>query len=166
MASGTDFDTLMGNAFWYVTAAVAATAVNIPVAAAGFLVTVGNGTTRVIQLYMLASSTDSTMYIRKYQGSIWTNWFSPYTTDNITPPTIVNLTPAAVSGQPYSDVTLTGATTSSRVMVQRRTATSATTLQTPYPVECAVVSNDTLRVFWNATPSANANVSIVAYVVY
>lgn len=169
LADNTDLNTIFNNGFWYLPASAATTASNIPVAAAGYLVVMGNGTTRAIQFYMrVASGSDSysTWYYRKYDGSVWTGWFALYATANINPPTLVNLTASAVSGQAYSDVTLTGVTTSSRCMVQRRTSTSATTLQTPYPVECAVVAADTLRVFWNATPSSNANVSIVVYVVY
>lgn len=81
-------------------------------------------------------------------------------------PTLVNLTVATVSGQAYSDIAVTGLTTSSRVIVQRRMGTSATAIPNGiYPVGCVALAGS-LRVFWNATPSSAANVSVVAYIVY
>lgn len=83
-----------------------------------------------------------------------------------TVPKLYAATISTVNGQAYTDMTISGITTSSRVMVTRRTGSSQTTLPPYYPVCCGVVSNDTLRVFWNATPSSATNVAIVAYVVY
>lgn len=83
-----------------------------------------------------------------------------------TVPKLYAATISTVNGQAYTDMTISGITTSSRVIVTRRTGTSQTTLPPYYPVCCGVVSNDTLRVFWNATPSSATNVAIVAYVVY
>lgn len=83
-----------------------------------------------------------------------------------TVPKLYAATISTVNGQPYTDMTISGITTSSRVIVTRRTGATQTTLPPYFPVCCGVVSNDTLRVFWNATPSSATNVAIVAYVVY
>ena len=83
-----------------------------------------------------------------------------------TVPKLYNATISTVANQPYTDVTISGLTSSSRVMTERRTASSATTLPAYFPVCCGYVAANTLRVFWNTTPSSAANVAVVFYIVY
>lgn len=81
-------------------------------------------------------------------------------------PKLYAATISTVNGQAYTDMTIANTTTSSRAIVTRRTGTSQTTLPPYYPVCCGFVAANTLRVFWNTTPSSATNVAIVAYVVY
>ena len=59
-----------------------------------------------------------------------------------------------VSGQTYSDVTVTGLTTNSRALIQRRYSGTGNP-QGTYPILCGVPSANTLRVYWASTPSSS-----------
>lgn len=68
-------------------------------------------------------------------------------------PQYLSVTAVTVASQRYSDVTgITGLTTSSRALVQRRY--SGTGNPSTFPILCGVPSDGTLRVYWNAAPSS------------
>lgn len=68
-------------------------------------------------------------------------------------PQYLSVTAVTVASQRYSDVTdITGLTTSSRALVQRRY--SGTGNPSTYPILCGVPSDGTLRIYWNTAPSS------------
>lgn len=68
-------------------------------------------------------------------------------------PQYLSVTATTVASQRYSDVTdITGLTTSSRALVQRRY--SGTGNPSTYPILCGVPSDGTLRIYWNTAPSS------------